>query len=62
MLQDLEHTQDMPNEADIHLWTHGDDDEDDTTVRAMIDAPEDINNAEEDAHFLYQTIMSKPYY
>ncbi len=22
MLQDLNHTQDMPNKAEIHLWTH----------------------------------------
>ncbi len=44
-MQDLNHTQDMPSEADIRLWTHGDDDEDDATVRAMLGAPED---AEED--------------
>ena len=38
MLQDLNTTQDMPNEAEIHHWTHGDDEEDETTVRAILDA------------------------
>ncbi len=43
----------MPNEADIHLWTYGEDDEDDATVHAMLDAPEDAKepeDAEEDPY------------
>jgi len=42
MLQDLDTTQDMPNRAEIHLWTHGDDNEE--TVRAMLDT---LGDAEE---------------
>ncbi len=41
MLQDLDHMQEMPSEANIHLWTHRDDDKDNATVHAMLDAPED---------------------
>ncbi len=46
-LQDLDTTQEMPNEAEVHLWTHGDD-EDGETVRAMLDTP-DIAEEPEDA-------------
>jgi len=65
MLQNLNHTQDVPNEADIYLWTHRDDNKD--MVCAMLDAPEDAENLEdakedlEDAHYLYRAIMGKPY-
>ncbi len=37
--------EDMPNEAEKHLWTHGDDEEDEATVRAMIEAAEDPDEA-----------------
>ena len=49
-LQDLDITQVMPNEAEAHLWTHGEDNEE--TVRAMLDAPEDAEEPEdaEDPH------------
>ncbi len=61
MLQDLNHTQDMPNKAEIHLWTHGDDEE---TVRAMLeeleDAKEDPEDLEDTGH-LYRMVMSRPY-
>ena len=30
----------MPNEAEECLWTHGDDEEDEATVRAIIEAAE----------------------
>ncbi len=55
----------MPNEAEIRLWTHGDDDEDDATVRAMIDALEDAGEPEEaeetledykDTEYLYRVV------
>ena len=46
MLQDLNHTQDTPNKAEIHLWTHGDD-EDDATIWAMLDTPEDAEELED---------------
>ncbi len=66
MLQDLDHTQERPNEAEIQLWTHRDDDEDDATVRAMMDEPEDAKELEdaedlEDACHLYRMATSKPY-
>ncbi len=31
----------MPTNEDIHYWTHGDDEEDEATVRAIIEAAED---------------------
>ncbi len=64
-MKDLDHNQDMPSEADIHLWTHGDDDEE--TVRAMLDTPEDAKEPEdaeedlEDARHLYRMVTSRPY-
>jgi len=67
MLQDLDHTQEMPSKADICLWTHGDDDDDDEdTVCAMLDAPEDAEELEdaedlEDTCHLYRMVTSKPY-
>ncbi len=30
----------MPTDEDIHYWTHGDDDEDEATIRAILDADE----------------------
>jgi|SRR6266702_2936615 len=39
-LRDLEPLQDTPTDEDVHYWTHGDDEEDKTTVRAMLDAEE----------------------
>ncbi|SRR6266702_7219156 len=45
-LQDLVTTEDTPNEAEIHLWTHGEDDE--ATVHAMLDTPEDAEEPPED--------------
>jgi len=44
-LEDLDTIEDMPNEAEVHLWTHGDDEEDEATVRAMIEAAEDPDEA-----------------
>ena len=47
-LEDLDIIEDMPNEAEECLWTHGDDEddeEDDTTVRNMIEAAEDPEEA-----------------
>ena len=35
---DLTPQQDVPTDEDIHYWTHGDDDEDEATVCAIIDA------------------------
>ncbi len=40
-------TQEMPSAADIHYWTHGDDDKDDTTVCGMLDLPEDAKKPDE---------------
>ncbi len=34
-----------PTDEDIHYWTHGDDEEDEATVRAMIEAAEDPEEA-----------------
>ncbi len=39
-LQDLEPLPDVPTDEDIHYWTHGDDDEDEATIRAILDADE----------------------
>src|SRR6266702_49719 len=48
MLQDIDHTQSMPNNADICLWTQGEDSEDDDTiVHAMLDTPEAAEEPEE---------------
>ncbi len=44
-LQDLTIKEDTPNEAEIHLWTHGEDDEE--MVRAMLDVPEDAEDPQE---------------
>jgi len=44
-LEDLDITEDMPNEAEERLWTHGDDEEDEATVRAVIEAAEDPEEA-----------------
>ncbi len=35
-LPDLEPLQDMPTSKDIHYWTHGDDEEDEATIQAML--------------------------
>ncbi len=65
MMQDLNHTEEMPNEADIHLWTHGEDNEE--TVCAMLDALEDAKELEdaegdlEDTRHLYRMVTSRPY-
>ncbi len=37
-MPDLMPQQSMPTDEDIHYWTHGDDEEDEATVRAMLDA------------------------
>jgi len=37
-IPDLKPSQDMPTDEDIHYWTHRDDEEDEDTVCAMIDA------------------------
>ncbi len=37
--------QDTPTDEDRHYWTHGDDEEDEATVRAMIEAVEDPGEA-----------------
>ncbi len=37
-IPDLRQLQDMPTDEDIHYWTHGDDEEDEATVTAMLDA------------------------
>src|SRR6266702_4126075 len=44
-LEDLNTAEDMPNEADRQLWTHGDDEEDEATVRALIETAEDPEEA-----------------
>ncbi len=76
MLQYIDSNYDLPNKAEVHLWTHGDDKEE--TVRAMLDtlkdakedpedAKEDPEDAEEDledledARHLYSMVMSGPY-
>ncbi len=65
MLQDLERTQDMPSKADIHYWTHRDDDEDDATVSVMLDAledakePEDAKEDYKEGQHLYWTVMGQ---
>ncbi len=65
MMQDLEHSQEMSSEANIQLWTHGDDEEDSATVHAILDAPEDTKelgetkeNYEEGRH-LYWTVTGR---
>ncbi len=35
----------MPTDEDIHYWTRGDDEEDKATVRALIEAAEDPEEA-----------------
>ncbi len=37
-LPDLKPLQDTPTSEDIHYWTHGDDEEDEATVQAILDA------------------------
>jgi len=70
MLQDLDHTQDMPNKADIHLWTHEENDKDDAMIHAMLDTLEDAEELEEadedpedleDARHLYRMVTGTPY-
>jgi len=73
MLQYIDPEYDLPNKAEIHLWTHGQDEEDDATVHAMIDAPEDAEEPEdakepedaeedlEDTRHLYSMVTGGPY-
>ncbi len=35
----------MPTKEDIHYWTHGDDEEDEATVHAIIEDAEDPEEA-----------------
>ncbi len=44
-LEDLDIMEDMPNKAEERLWTHGDDEEDKATVRALIEDAEDPDEA-----------------
>src|SRR6266702_7484370 len=44
-LEDLDIIENMPNEAEERLWTHGDDEEDEATVRDLIEAAEDPEEA-----------------
>ncbi len=44
-LEDLEIMEDPPNMADRRLWTHGDDEEDEDTVRALVEDAEDPDEA-----------------
>src|SRR6266702_238344 len=44
-LRDLEPLQDELTSEDIHYWTHGEDEEDEATVRAMIEAAEEPEEA-----------------
>src|SRR6266702_4857289 len=44
-LRDLEPLQDVPTDEDIHYWTHGEDEEDEATVRAIIEGAEDPEEA-----------------
>ncbi len=37
-MPDLELLQDTPTDEDIHFWTHGDDEEDEATIRATLEA------------------------
>src|SRR6266702_2485797 len=39
-LRDLEPLQDTLTDEDIHYWTHGDDEEDEATVRTVLDVEE----------------------
>jgi len=55
-LQDLDTTQEMPNEAEVHLWTHGDDDEE--TVCAMLDALE-VAEEPEDAKDPHEAFLQR---
>ncbi len=72
MLRYIDNDYEMPNKAEVHLWTHGDDHEEDDeeTVCAMLDAPEDAEELEEakenpedleDARHLYSMVTSGPY-
>ncbi len=36
-MPDLKPLQDTPMDEDIHYWTHGDDEEDEATIMAMLD-------------------------
>ncbi len=62
-LEDL--PQDMPSEADIHYWMHGDNSEDNTTVHRMLDLPEDAEEPEDakedykEGWHLYWTVMGQ---
>jgi len=44
-LRDLSPQEDELTNEDIHYWTHRDDEEDKTTVRAIIEAAEDPGEA-----------------
>jgi len=48
MLQDINYGQEMPSEADIRLWTQGEDDKDNETVRVILEDAEEPENVEED--------------
>ncbi len=59
MLKDLDHTEEMPSEADIHLWTHRDDDEDSETVRAILEEPENAEEPEDTEEDPYKAIKQR---
>src|SRR6266702_1814642 len=42
---DLKPLEDMPTDEDRHYWMHGDDEEDEITVRAMLDAEDPCGRA-----------------
>jgi len=44
-MPDLVPQQDTPTEEDVYYWTHEDDEEDEATVRAMIEAADDPQEA-----------------
>ncbi len=56
MLKDLDHTEEMPSEADICLWTHGDDDEDSKTVCTILEEPENAKEPEDTKEDPYEAI------
>ncbi len=65
MLRYIDSNYDLPNKAEVRLWTHRDNDEE--TVRAMLDASEDAEEPEdaeedlEDARHLYRMVTNRPY-
>ncbi len=44
-MPDLTPLQDMPMDKDLHYWMYGDDEEDETTVHAMLSTEEDPHEA-----------------